>query len=64
MNDPRWTTRLSDEEFFALPEENLAGGFGMAILRVEGAPLYRDADGCYWQQHVGSDDKLYRAPFA
>lgn len=46
--------RLDNEEFFALPQMHElqppggVSGFGLAVLKDEGAPIYRDEHGDDW----------------
>lgn len=55
--------RMSDEAFFALPDANdICGGFGMAPLKEEGAPIYRDADGYRWVLSKTPDGRDAKAP--
>ena len=53
--------RMSNEEFFALPDERIGWhGFGLAYLKEEGEPLYADADGNLWTLQQ-DDSGIYRA---
>ena len=54
--------RMTNADFFALPDRSPddMSGFGMAGLKEEGAPLYRDEAGYYWSLQEASDGTLWR----
>ncbi len=62
MNSP--LVRLSKEEFFALPDYNpefpRPHTFGLAPLKMEGMPVYRDSGGYAWVLQETANGARYR----
>lgn len=56
--------RMDLAEFFALPDSPPGmpvSGFGYAGLKEEGAPLYRDGDGCMWSLQKTANGEMWRS---